>query len=181
MFNERRKELLETRQERQKQLDNGGTLDFLLETKAIREGDWTIAPLPEDLQDRRVEITGPVNRKMVINALNSGAKTFMACFEDATSPTWENMIEGQVNMRDAVRKTISFKQDNGKEYNLKEDTAVLMIRPRGLHLLEKNVLVDGEQIAGSFFDFGLYFFHNVKELLARGTGPYFYLPKLRAI
>lgn len=180
LFNERRKELLETRQERQKQLDNGGTLDFLQETKTIREGDWTIAPLPKDLQDRRVEITGPVNRKMVINALNSGAKAFMACFEDATSPTWENMIEGQVNMRDAVRKTISFKQDNGKEYNLKEDTAVLMVRPRGLHLLEKNVLIDEEQIAGSFFDFGLYFFHNAKELLVRGTGPYFYLPKLES-
>ncbi|GGA34379.1 malate synthase A [Psychrobacillus lasiicapitis] len=180
LFNERRKELLETREERQKRLDNGGTLDFLQETKAIREGDWTIAPLPDDLKDRRVEITGPVNRKMVINALNSDAKTFMACFEDATSPTWENMIEGQVNMRDAVRKTISFKQDNGKEYNLKEHTAVLMVRPRGLHLLEKHVLIDGEQITGSFFDFGLYFFHNVKELLACGTGPYFYLPKLES-
>ncbi|MFJ8065445.1 malate synthase A [Psychrobacillus sp. NPDC096426] len=180
LFNERRIELLETRQERQKQLDNGGTLDFLLDTKAIRQGGWTIAPLPEDLKDRRVEITGPVNRKMVINALNSGAKTFMACFEDATSPTWDNMMEGQVNMRDAVRKTISFKQDNGKEYNLKEKTAILMVRPRGLHLLEKNVLIDGEQIAGGFFDFGLYFFHNVKELLARGTGPYFYLPKLES-
>lgn len=180
LFNARRKELLETRQERQKQLDNGGTLDFLKETKAIREGNWTIAPLPDDLKDRRVEITGPVNRKMVINALNSGAKTFMACFEDATSPTWENMIEGQMNMRDAVRKTISFKQGNGKEYNLKEDTAVLMVRPRGLHLFEKNVRIDGEQIAGSFFDFGLYFFHNAKELLARGTGPYFYLPKLES-
>ncbi|SES24341.1 malate synthase A [Psychrobacillus sp. OK032] len=180
LFNERRKGLLETREERQKQLDNGGTLDFLQETKTIREGDWTIAALPEDLKDRRVEITGPVNRKMVINALNSGAKTFMACFEDATSPTWDNMIEGQVNMRDAVRKTISFKQDNGKEYNLKKDTAVLMVRPRGLHLLEKHVLVDGEQIAGSFFDFGLYFYHNVKESLARGTGPYFYLPKLES-
>lgn len=180
LFNERRKELLETREQRQKQLDNGEKLDFLQETKDIREGEWTIAPLPLDLQNRRVEITGPVNRKMVINALNSGAKTFMACFEDATSPTWQNMIEGQVNMRDAVRKTISFKQDNGKAYNLKEETAVLMIRPRGLHLLEKNVLIDGEPIAGSFFDFGLYFFHNAKELLARGTGPYFYLPKLES-
>lgn len=180
LFNERRKELLVTREHRQKQLDNGEKLDFLQETKGIREGEWTIAPLPLDLQNRRVEITGPVNRKMVINALNSGAKTFMACFEDATSPTWQNMIEGQVNMRDAVRKTISFKQDNGKAYSLKEETAVLMIRPRGLHLLEKNVLIDGEPIAGSFFDFGLYFFHNAKELLARGTGPYFYLPKLES-
>ncbi|WP_313893188.1 malate synthase A [Psychrobacillus sp.] len=180
LFNNRRKELLAARQVRQQQLDAGDTLDFLQETKGIREGDWTIAPLPHDLQDRRVEITGPVNRKMVINALNSGAKTFMACFEDATSPTWGNMIEGQVNMRDAVCKTIFFKQDNGKEYSLNEETAVLMVRPRGFHLLEKNILIDGEPIAGSFFDFGLYFFHNAKELLARGTGPYFYLPKLES-
>ncbi|TQR20506.1 malate synthase A [Psychrobacillus vulpis] len=180
LFNERRKELLDNRQVRQKQLDNGANLDFLSETKEIREEDWTIAPLPKDLQDRRVEITGPVNRKMVINALNSGAKTFMACFEDATSPTWENMIEGQVNMRDAVRRTISFQQENGKVYSLNDEVAVLMIRPRGLHLLEKNVLIDGEAIAGSLFDFGLYFFHNAKELLARGTGPYFYLPKLES-
>lgn len=180
LFDKRRNELLATRQERQKQLDNGAKLDFLSETKEIRDGDWTIASLPQDLQNRRVEITGPVNRKMVINALNSGAKTFMACFEDATSPTWENMIEGQVNMRDAVRKTISFKQDNGKEYSLKEETAVLMIRPRGLHLNEKNLLIDGEHIAGSFFDFGLYIFHNAKELLTRGSAPYFYLPKLES-
>ena len=181
LFDDRRKELLAARQLRQEKLDNGALLDFLEESRAIREGDWTIAPLPEDLQDRRVEITGPVNRKMVINALNSGAKTFMACFEDATSPTWENMIAGQVNMRDAVRKTITFTQEEtGKVYSLKEDTAALLVRPRGLHLLEKNVLIDGEPISGSFFDFGLYFFHNAKELLARGTGPYFYLPKLES-
>jgi len=181
LFDDRRKELLQARQVRQKELDNGGTLDFLPETKAIREGDWTIAPLPKDLQDRRVEITGPVNRKMVINALNSGAKTFMACFEDATSPTWENMMEGQLNMRDAVRKTISYTQsETGKVYSLKEQTAVLIVRPRGLHLLEKNVRINGEPISGSLFDFGLYFFHNAKEAIARGTGPYFYLPKLES-
>ena len=180
-FNNRRKELLQERQVRQEKLDTGGTLDFLPETKAIREGDWTIAQLPEDLQDRRVEITGPVNRKMVINALNSGAKTFMACFEDATSPTWENMIEGQLNMRDAVRKTISYTQpDTGKVYSLNDKSAVLIVRPRGFHLLEKNIRIDGEPISGSFFDFGLYFFHNVKEAIARGTGPYFYLPKLES-
>ena len=181
LFNDRRKALLQARLFRQEKLDNGGTLDFLPETKAIREGDWTIAPLPEDLQDRRVEITGPVNRKMVINALNSGAKTFMACFEDATSPTWENMIEGQLNMRDAVRKTISYTQpDTGKLYSLKEQSAVLIVRPRGFHLLEKNIQIDGESISGSFFDFGLYFFHNAKEAISQGTGPYFYLPKLES-
>ncbi len=180
-FDERRKELLIARRDRQEKLSKGATLNFLEETKHIRESDWTIAPLPEDLQDRRVEITGPVNRKMVINALNSGAKTFMACFEDATSPTWANMIEGQVNMRDAVRKTISYAQpETGKVYSLKDKTAVLIVRPRGLHLMEKNVHIDGNSISGSFFDFGLYFFHNVKELLARGTGPYFYLPKLES-
>ena len=181
LFNDRRKALLQARLFRQEKLDNGGTLDFLPETEAIREGDWTIAPLPEDLQDRRVEITGPVNRKMVINALNSGAKTFMACFEDATSPTWENMIEGQLNMRDAVRKTISYTQpDTGKLYSLKEQSAVLIVRPRGFHLLEKNIQIDGESISGSFFDFGLYFFHNANEAISQGTGPYFYLPKLES-
>ena len=180
-FNARRKELLEKRQERQKRLDAGEKLDFLPETKHIREGDWTIAPLPADLQDRRVEITGPVDRKMVINALNSGAKMFMACFEDASSPTWENMIDGQVNMRDAVRRTISFTSEvNGKQYKLNDETAVLLVRPRGLHLIEKNVLVDGQPISGSLFDFGLYLFHNAKEAIARGTGPYFYLPKLES-
>ena len=173
--------MLEKRQERQKRLDAGEKLDFLPETKHIREGDWTIAPLPADLQDRRVEITGPVDRKMVINALNSGAKMFMACFEDASSPTWENMIDGQVNMRDAVRRTISFTSEvNGKQYKLNDETAVLLVRPRGLHLIEKNVLVDGQPISGSLFDFGLYLFHNAKEAIARGTGPYFYLPKLES-
>ena len=180
-FNERRKVLLKQREERQKQLDEGAALNFSDETKAIREGDWTIAPLPEDLQDRRVEITGPVTRKMVINALNSGAKMFMACFEDATSPTWENMIEGQINMYDAVRKTISFSQpSNGKEYRLNDKTATLLVRPRGLHLLERNVEINGEQMSGSLFDFGLYFYHNAKELIERDSGPYFYLPKLES-
>ena len=180
-FNERRKVLLEQREERQKQLDEGTALNFLDETKEIRESDWTIATLPEDLQDRRVEITGPVTRKMVINALNSGAKMFMACFEDATSPTWENMIEGQINMYDAVRKTISFSQSsNGKEYRLNDKTATLLVRPRGLHLLERNVEINGEQMSGSLFDFGLYFYHNAKELIERGSGPYFYLPKLES-
>ena len=180
-FDARRRELLEARQVRQKRLDDGEKLDFLSETKDIREGDWTIAPLPADLQDRRVEITGPVDRKMVINALNSGAKMFMACFEDASAPTWENMIGGQINMRDAINKTIEFKQEsNGKTYALNEETAVLLVRPRGLHLLEKHVLIDGEPISGSFFDFGLYLFHNAKNALAKGTGPYFYLPKLES-
>ncbi|KGR89763.1 malate synthase [Ureibacillus massiliensis 4400831 = CIP 108448 = CCUG 49529] len=181
-FNERRKVLLNKRQERQKRLDNGERLNFLEETKEIREGNWTIAPLPDDLKDRRVEITGPaVDRKMVINALNSGAKMFMACFEDASTPTWENMIAGQINMRDSIRKTIAFTQpETGKQYSLKDHTAILLVRPRGLHLLEKNVLVNGEPMSGSFFDFGLYFFHNAKEALAQGTGPYFYLPKLES-
>ena len=181
-FDGRRKELLQRRATRQKRLDAGEKLDFLVETKHIREGKWTIAPLPKDLQDRRVEITGPaVDRKMVINALNSGAKMFMACFEDASTPTWENMIAGQINMRDAVKRTIELTQaSNGKQYKLKEQSAVLLVRPRGLHLLEKNVLINGEAMSGSLFDFGLYFFHNAKEALARGTGPYFYLPKLES-
>lgn len=181
-FNTRRKELLQRRAERQKRLDAGEKLDFLSETRQVREGDWTIAPLPQDLQDRRVEITGPaVDRKMVINALNSGAKMFMACFEDASTPTWENMIAGQINMRDSIRRTIEFTQEsNGKTYKLKDQTAVLLVRPRGLHLLEKNVLVNDEPMSGSLFDFGLYFFHNAKEALSRGTGPYFYLPKLES-
>ncbi|MBQ0139879.1 MAG: malate synthase A [Kurthia sp.] len=178
-FNGRRLALLEARQERQRALDNGGSLDFLPQTQEIREGDWTIAPLPKDLQDRRVEITGPVDRKMVINALNSGAKMFMACFEDATSPTWDNMIQGQKNMRDAIRKTIAFENPiNGKKYELREETATLLVRPRGLHMNEKHVEIDGEQASGSFFDFGLYVYHNAQEALNQGTGPYFYLPKL---
>lgn len=177
-FNERRIELVKAREEQQARLDAGEQLHFLDDTKSIREGDWTIAPLPKDLQDRRVEITGPVDRKMVINALNSGAKMFMACFEDATSPTWENMIEGQINMADAIRETISFTNDAGKEYSLNKEHATLLVRPRGLHYIEKHVEIDGEPMSGSLFDFGLYFFHSAKEAIERGTGPYFYLPKL---
>ncbi|CAH2717249.1 Malate synthase A [Neobacillus rhizosphaerae] len=179
-FGARRVELLQSRQKRQKEINQGKLPDFLPETKQIRNGDWTIAPLPQDLQDRRVEITGPTDRKMVINALNSGAKVFMADFEDATSPTWENIIEGQINLRDAVNRTVSFENPNGKKYVLNEETAVLFVRARGLHLEEKHVLLNGKPISGGFFDFGMYFFHNVKNLLARGSGPYFYLPKLES-
>lgn len=179
-FGARRMQLLQYREKRQKEINNGQLPDFLPETKHIRNGDWTIAPLPKDLQDRRVEITGPTDRKMVINALNSGAKVFMADCEDATSPTWENIVEGQINLRDAVNRTISFENQNGKRYELNEETAVLFVRPRGLHLEEKHVLLNGKPISGSFFDFGMYLFHNVKNLLARRTGPYFYLPKLES-
>ncbi len=179
-FGARRAECLERRQERQAALDRGEMLEFLSETKDIREGDWTCATIPTDLRDRRVEITGPTDRKMVINALNSGAKMFMADFEDANSPTWSNMIEGQVNLRDAIRRTITFTNPDGKEYRLKENVAVLLVRPRGWHLLEKHVLVDGAPMSGSLFDFGLFFFHNAKELIARGSGPYFYLPKMES-
>ncbi|WP_462412766.1 malate synthase A [Neobacillus sp. Marseille-QA0830] len=179
-FGARRVELLQNRKKRQKEIDKGKLPTFLPETKHIRMGDWTIAPLPEDLKDRRVEITGPTDRKMVINALNSGAKLFMADFEDATSPTWQNVIEGQINLRDAVRRTISFENPNGKKYQLNEKTAVLMVRPRGWHLEEKHILVDGKPISGSLLDFGLYFYHNAKELMARGSGPYYYLPKMES-
>ncbi len=179
-FNSRRLELLEKRVARQAEIDSGKLPDFLPETKAIREGDWTAAPIPADLQDRRVEITGPVDRKMIINALNSGSKVFMADFEDSNSPTWANCLDGQVNLRDAINKTISFENENGKKYALNETIATLLVRPRGWHLNEKHVLVDGEQMSGSLFDFGLYFFHNAKTLLANGTGPYFYLPKLES-
>jgi malate synthase len=179
-FGARRLESLARRQVRQAALDRGEPLDFLPDTKHIRESDWTCAPIPADLRDRRVEITGPTDRKMVINALNSGAKMFMADFEDANSPTWANMVEGQINLRDAIRRTITFTNPDGKEYRLNEKTAVLLVRPRGWHLVEKNLLVDGEPVAGGLFDFGLYFFHNAKELIARGSGPYFYLPKMES-
>jgi malate synthase len=179
-FGARREECLQRRQDRQTALDRGETLDFLLETKSIREGDWTCAPIPADIQDRRVEITGPTDRKMVINALNSGAKIFMADFEDANAPNWNNMVEGQINLRDAIRRSIRFTNPDGKEYRLNEQVAVLMPRPRGWHLLEKHMLVDGKPVSGGLFDFGLYFFHNAKELLAGGSGPYFYLPKMES-
>ena len=178
-FEARRAELMRAREARQTRLDAGEKPDFLPETKEIREGDWQISPLPADLQDRRVEITGPVDRKMIINALNSGARVFMADFEDASSPTWANVVEGQLNLRDAVRRTITLEQ-NGKSYKLNDQTAVLLVRPRGWHLPEKHVTVDGQTLYGAFFDFGLYVFHNAKELLARGSGPYFYLPKLES-
>ena len=179
-FGTRRKQCLERRQERQRLLDQDEGLDFLPETKQIREGDWKCAPIPSDIQDRRVEITGPTDRKMVINALNSGAKIFMADFEDANAPTWRNMVEGQINLRDAIRGTINFTNPEGKEYKLNEQVAVLMPRPRGWHLVEKHVLIDGEPVAGGLFDFGLFFYHNAQELIARGSGPYFYLPKMES-
>jgi malate synthase len=180
-FNARREELLAARVERQKRLDAGEKPDFLPETAKIRESDWTVAPLPKDILDRRVEITGPVDRKMIINALNCGANVFMADFEDASTPTWANMIEGQYNLADAVRRQIDYVDPvSGKSYKLNEKTAVLFVRPRGWHLLEKHMTVDGKPMSGSLFDFGLYFFHNAKEALSRGTGPYFYLPKMES-
>ncbi len=180
-FNLRRKELLAARIVRQKAIDAGDRPNFLPETANIRAGDWKIAPIPADLLDRRVEITGPVDRKMIINALNSGASVFMGDFEDSTTPTWENLLDGQFNLRDAVRRTITFSDPTtGKNYKLNEKPAVLFVRPRGWHLEERHILVDGEPLSGSLFDFGLYFFHNAKELLARGSGPYFYLPKLES-
>jgi len=180
-FAPRRKELLQQRIIRQKELDGGKLPAFLAETESIRQGDWQVAPVPKDLEDRRVEITGPTgDRKMVINALNSGAKAFMADFEDANSPTWENTIQGQINMRDAVRKTISFTNPNGKKYELNDEVATLLVRPRGWHMEEKHLLIDGEPASASLFDFGLYFFHNARTLLENGSGPYFYLPKLES-
>ncbi|WP_216324382.1 malate synthase A [Deinococcus aestuarii] len=178
-FDARRRELLARREERQARLDAGELPDFLPETEGVRAGDWKISPLPADLQDRRVEITGPVDRKMIINALNSGARMFMADFEDASSPVWENMLDGQLNLRDAVRGTISLDQ-GGKSYRLGDKPAMLLVRPRGLHLPEKHVTVDGETLGGSLFDFGLYAFHNAQERLNRGTGTYFYIPKLES-
>jgi malate synthase len=178
-FEARRQELLQARHERAKRFDAGERLNFLAETKHIRDSDWIIASLPKDLQCRRIEITGPVDRKIIINALNSGADSFMADFEDANTPNWHNQIVGQINLIDAVRKTIAM-EDHGKKYALKEKTAVLIVRPRGWHLDEKHVLVDGKRISGGIFDFALYFFHNARELIARGTGPYFYLPKIES-
>jgi len=178
-FESRRQELLAKRAARQKEFDAGMLPDFLPDTRAVRESEWVIAPQPKDMLDRRVEITGPTDRKMVINALNCGASTFMADFEDANCPTWESMIDGQLNLRDAARRTITLEQ-NGKQYSLNDKTAVLIPRPRGWHLDEKHVLIDGKPVAGGIFDFALYFFHNAKEQLARGSGPYFYLPKMES-
>jgi malate synthase len=180
-FEGRRQSLLHKRAERQAALDAGAKPDFLPETAEVRAGDWSAAPIPPDLMDRRVEITGPSSdRKMVINALNSGAKVFMADFEDANTPNWENTIQGQINLRDAIARTIDYASPEGKQYALKDDIAVLLVRPRGWHLPEKHVLLDGQPISGSLFDFGLYFFHNTKQLLANGSGPYYYLPKLES-
>ncbi|MEE4111714.1 MAG: malate synthase A [Desulfobacteraceae bacterium] len=179
-FDTRRRELIARRETVQAEIDAGNLPDFLPDTKPIRDGDWTVAPVPDDLSDRRVEITGPVDRKMVINALNSGAKTYMADFEDSHSPTWTNTIEGQRNLRDAVNRTIEFTSPEGKTYRLNDTTATLIVRPRGWHLVEKHVLVDGQPVSGSLFDFGLFFFHNARRLLERGSGPYFYLPKMES-
>ena len=180
-FEPRRRELLAARVARAGALDEGAEPDFLPETAHIRDDkSWRVAPAPPDLQDRRVEITGPVDRKMVINALNSGAKVFMADFEDSNTPTWENTIQGQINLRDAVDGTISFTNPDGKEYALGETLATLLVRPRGWHLIEKHVLVDGQQVSAGIFDLALYTFHNAKTLLGRGSGPYFYLPKLES-
>jgi malate synthase len=178
-FDPRRQELLARRAARQKEFDAGRHPDFLPMTEEIRDSGWSVAAQPKDLLDRRVEITGPTDRKMVINALNCGASTFMADFEDANCPTWHNMIDGQLNLRDAVRRSISLEQ-NGKQYRLNDRTAVLIPRPRGWHLDEKHATVDGKRVSGSLFDFALFFFHNAKELLARGSGPYFYLPKMES-
>ncbi|MFS0781628.1 malate synthase A [Bacillus sp. 1P06AnD] len=177
-FGERRRTLMNERMAIQHLIDSGKRPAFLEETKKIREGNWTVGRTPKDLQDRRVEITGPVDRKMIINALNSGAKVFMADFEDANSPTWKNSVEGQINLRDAIRGTIDFTAPNGKHYSLNKEHAVLKIRPRGWHMEEKHVLYKGQPISASLFDFGLYFFHNAKALLHQGSGPYFYLPKM---
>jgi malate synthase len=180
-FESTRQELLQQRAERRAELDAGGSLDFLDATREIRDDDsWVVAAPPDDLRDRRVEITGPTQRKMVINALNSGARGFMADFEDSNSPTWQNMIEGQVNLTDAIERTIEFTQDDGKEYRLNDEVATLLVRPRGWHLPEKHLTVDGEPIAGALVDFGFYFFHNARRLVEQGSGPYFYLPKMES-
>jgi len=179
-FEPRRRQLLARRAPRQAEIDSGKFPDFLPETRHIREQSWTVAHIPHDLIDRRVEITGPVDRKMVINALNSGASVFMADFEDANSPTWLNNLDGQINLRDAVNHGIEYQSPEGKPYKLNPKIATLMVRPRGWHLNEKHLRIEGEPISGSLFDFGLFFFHNAKSQISRGTGPYFYLPKLES-
>jgi malate synthase len=178
-FNAERQALLTARAERQQRFDAGELPDFLAETRSVRDADWTVAPITTpDLQKRWVELTGPTERKMLINALNSGADVYMADFEDANTPTWQNMVEGQINLVDAIQGSISFENPDGRVYRLNEQTATLLVRPRGWHLPEKHLLVDGSPVAGALMDFGLYFFHNARRLLGRGSGPYFYLPKL---
>src|SRR5277367_1667570 len=179
-FGGRRAELLARRASRQREFDAGKLPDFLPETRAVREAHWTCAPIGTDIQDRRVEITGPVDRKMIINALNSGANVFMADFEDANTPKWDNNIQGQLNLRDAIRRQIDYVSPEGKAYQLNPKVATLFVRPRGWHLAEKHVRVDGTPVSGGLFDFALFFFHNATELSARGSGPYFYLPKLES-
>jgi len=178
-FESQRQELLAIRVARAARMDAGERPDFLTETAHIRNGDWKIAPIPKALECRRVEITGPVERKMIINALNSGADSYMTDFEDSNTPNWDNQITGQINLRDAVRRTISLEQ-NGKRYQLNDKIATLVVRPRGWHLDEKHVLVDGKRISGGIFDFALFMFHNAKEQIARGAGPFFYLPKMES-
>ncbi|MGZ5596036.1 MAG: malate synthase A [Usitatibacter sp.] len=180
-YEQRRRDLMKARAERQALLDAGKDhFGFLPETRSIREAEWTIAPIPADLRDRRVEITGPVERKMVINALNSGASTFMADFEDSSTPSWENMVRGQINLRQAVDRTLGFKSADGRTYALNEKTATLIVRPRGWHMVERHMLVDGDPVSASLFDFGIFFFHNAERLVAQGSGPYFYLPKIES-
>ncbi len=179
-FGPTRERLLQRRAERQVEIDGGTLPGFLPETEEIRQGDWKVAPAPADLQQRWVEITGPVERKMMINALNCGANVFMADIEDALAPTWENVVEGQINLREAVRRTLELHTPEGRAYTLNEQIATLVVRPRGWHLVEKHVLVDGAPVSASLFDFGLYFFHNARELVERGSGPYYYLPKLES-
>jgi malate synthase len=180
-FSDRVDELLARRAERQERINAGEMPDFLPETREIRESEWKIAPIPDDLQDRRVELTGPPDRKMTINALNSGASCWMADFEDANCPTWHNMLESQLNMKEAIERTISFDDPkSGKHYELNDEVAVILTRPRGWHLFEKHMLVDGKQVPGGIFDFGIYFFHNARTLMDNGSGPYFYLPKMES-
>ena len=179
-FEERRQELLRARLERRARLAEGEMLDFLPETENVRTGDWTVAPVPEALRQRWVEITGPTDRKMVINALNSGADGFMADFEDANSPTWRNMVQGHINLRDAIVGTITYDGSDGRHYELEDDPATLLVRPRGWHLPERHVRVDGEPMSGALFDFGMYFFHSGPPLIASGLAPFFYLPKMES-
>jgi malate synthase len=179
-FEPRRRALLAARTQRRARIAAGSTLDFLPETRAVREGDWTVAPPPPDLEDRRVEITGPVDRKMIINALNSGARGFMADFEDSLSPTWRNVVQGQVNLTDAIAGTIEFAGPDGREYRLEDELATLLVRPRGWHLVDKHVRLDGEPMAGALLDAGLYLRRNARALLDKGSGPYLYLPKMES-